>query len=209
MSLAALIALWGASRTRVSGQQQWTTPGATSSFVVPAGVYEVSAVTVSAGVDGSGGALRWKNGIPVVPGETLTVYTGGFNINTGGDPLSTIKRGVTTLMPVGSNGGMGGMGSRNSPTAGGGGAGGYMGNGGSGGNPGAAPALNSGGGKGGDPYNDGGGVGLQGRAADFAPGSLGDPKCGGGIGEGAVGGSGGVRIMWGPGRFYPDRAADV
>lgn len=202
-----------------AGQSQWTTPG-TYSFQVPAGVFRLSGVVIGGAGDstGSGGANHWRNSIPVVPGETLSIQVGS-NDRFAGLPIeSYVKRGAVYLLrathssffgTLGGGGGNGGSGSINSASAGGGGAGGYVGNGGSGSGSGNPPAANSGGGQGGSPNSDGQGVGLQGRTPDFAPGSLGTPKCGGGIGEGQNGGPGGVRLMWGPGRSYPDAAADV
>lgn len=213
MSLARIALLAAGSYSPVLGQQQWVTYGV-HPFVVPAGVYLVHGVVVDAGTTGTGGSLSWRNYIPVTPGEMLTIFVGSYDHFAPGslNPTSTLKRGLTTLIPgssASSGGGGGGSGAYASESAGAGGAGGYIGHGGHGGNPGGQPQLNSGGGIGGDPGSDGGGVGLEGRTAEFAPGSRGLPKCGGGIGEGQSGGPGGVRLMWGIGRSYPDAAADV
>jgi hypothetical protein len=135
-----------------------------------------------------------------------------------------------TLGGGGGDGGDGGQSGLNSYAGGGGGAGGYVGKGGQGGGgappggtdgdgdngAGRPPVTDSGGGYGGDGTDDGStglaagqGVGLQGRTADFAPGSRGTPKVGAGGVYGTPGQSGGVRIMWGAGRSYPDAAVDV
>lgn len=201
------------------GQIQWTTAGVYS-WVVPQGMTTLCGVCVGGGGDNSGigGGLHWRNEIPVVPGETLTIQIGTSDRFSGLPIESFVKRGTTYLLradhgtyfsTLGGGGGNGGNGLFDSSSAGGGGAGGYMGNGGNGGNPGKPPAANSGGGRGGNPRNDGEGVGLQGRTPTFAPGSLGTPKVGGGLGEGQKGGSGGVRLMWGRNRSFPDNAADV
>lgn len=64
-------------------------PG-TTQWIVPNDVYEVSVVAIGAGesgpivtgentntkIGGGGGALAWKNNIPVTPGETITVVVG-------------------------------------------------------------------------------------------------------------------------------------
>lgn len=248
MSLARLIGMM-AGRNVMRGQQQWTTAGSYS-FVVPGGVFEISAVVVGAGGSGSnsspftgggGGGLHWRNSVQVFPGETLTVEVGEGaytppNGTTGG--TSRLKRGSSILLEatggtaVGSRGlgrfniyGGGGGDGGNTATSGlGGGAAGYVGNGGRGGDifdqAGGYPDANSGGGRGGNresPGNawdsdNGEGVGLQGRTPDFAYSSLGLPKVGAGgpnVALGAGPQSGGVRIMWGLGRSYPDNAADV
>ena len=204
------------------GQQQWAS-GGVYVFVVPENVYDLSGVVVAPGTSGNGGGLHWRNSISVVPGEVLTIIVhfsdalaGSFNTD------AAVKRGETYLLrasgaapfysTLGGYGGYGGAGARNNPDRGAGGAGGYLGAGGRGATPGnddTPPEPNSGGGIGTTPYRDGGGVGLQGRTADYAPGSRGTPKCGGGVGEGQSGGNGGVRLMWGVGRSYPDNAVDV
>lgn len=202
------------------GQVQWTTAGLYA-WTVPAGVTEISGVVVGGGAGGGfgGGGLHWRNTIAVTPGEVLAIQVGSNDIYSGASIESHLKRGANYLLRAdratyhsqygggGGNGGTGGSATR----TGGGGAGGYMGNGGNGDstpnkNP---PQLNSGGGYSGPIWSDGDGVGLQGRTANFAPGSLGSPKCGGGLGEGQSSGPGGVRLMWGEGRSYPDNAADV
>lgn len=219
---AFLICLLAAGDPVPNGQMQDTTPGSRS-WVVPTDVDLISGVVVGGGGDdsGAGGANHWRNDIPVTPGETLTIQIGTNNRLSGNPIESFVKRGSTYLLRAthttysGTLGGGGGDGGSGSPpgsslgSRGAGGAGGYTGRGGNGGNDTAnPPATNSGGGASGS-TGDGAGVGLQGRTPDFAPGSLGSPKCGGGCGEGQEGGVGGVRLMWGEGRSYPDNAADV
>lgn len=192
---------------------------------------------------GGGGGLHWRNLVPVTPGETLTVVVGIGAANGG---VSQIKRGSTVLLEAtggntlggggkgrfdlyGGGGGDGGTAPSGPGNGGlGGGAAGYVGNGGRGGNiygpAGQYPAVDSGGGRGGNsqtpgntwPGAAGEGVGLQGRTADKAYGSLGAVKCGAGNPNQAFGGvgpgpdqHGGARIMWGDGRSYPDAAADI
>lgn len=152
------------------------------SWVVPEGVTELSAVTVGAGQGadgvprgraGDGGALRWRNRIPVTPGETLTleVGTGGRNST---DPQTrqggntTIYRGDTVILRAagggnvgstningttvgGGDGGRGALGGEHGP-GGGGGAGGYTGHGGVGGNALVEARDGDGGGAGGGNY---------------------------------------------------------
>lgn len=97
------------------GEAVYTSPG-TYSFVVPAGITEISAVAVGGGstgvvyrtTTGGGGALSYSNNIPVTPGESLTVVVGvkGMTVsitssNTGViNPAgpSSISRGGTTLL---------------------------------------------------------------------------------------------------------------
>lgn len=132
--------------------------------------------------------------------------------------------GITPVYDVyGGGGGRGGGSGGGDGNGGlGGGAGGYMGDGGQGGNfvsgAGQMPVLNSGGGRGGDNggagtgYSNsvGEGVGLHGRTQDYAPGSSGLIKCGGGgFGGGGNGMVGGLRLIWGRGRSYPDLAKDI
>jgi len=233
------------------GQQEWTTPG-TYSFIVPAGVYTLCGVSVGGGgggpnaepwFGGCGGGLHWRNGIPVTPGEELSVVVGGGGV-AGIGPIggeSALKRGATYLLratggsPFGQGrggfdlyGGGGGDGGTVVGTAGNGGLGagaaGYMGNGGQGGNfydtiSGSMPDIDSGGGRGGDVDGiptgwsgvdgQGEGVGLKGRTPTFSPGSLGSPKCGAGGRADQNGQNGGLRLMWGGGRSYPDNAGDT
>jgi len=67
------------SRISVRGTVEYATAG-TFTFIVPAGVFYISAVGVGggglggiSGVGGGGGALAYVNRIPVTPGERLTV----------------------------------------------------------------------------------------------------------------------------------------
>lgn len=135
----------------------------------------------------------------------------------------------------GGNGGQGGADSSGGDGGGGGGAGGYTGDGGAGAawNNGAGTAGTGGGGGGGaggyrsgggyGVGGSGGGVGIYGEGASGAggsgyhangePGSGGDGLKYGGGGAGfhyasnGIGGQGAVRIIWGPGRSFPDNAA--
>jgi hypothetical protein len=108
----------------LAGQEEWTSSSGTFSWVVPRGVFTISAVCVGGGggggghataysTGGAGGALTWANYIRVTPGETLTIIVGagGGNViaqgngGNGGDTF--IKRGSITL--VGADGGLGGL----------------------------------------------------------------------------------------------------
>lgn len=73
------------------GQIAYTVAG-TYSWTVPEGVTSICAVCIGAGSTvevstnlyaGMGGALRWSNNIPVVPGEKLTIVTGAASANLG------------------------------------------------------------------------------------------------------------------------------
>lgn len=220
------------------GEQNFTTVG-TTNFIVPAGVYQISAVAIGGGGGGSGadgartetntggggGALAYGT-IPVTPGELLTVVVGAGGTAPSGNPggtggISSIIRGVTTLL----SGGGGGLGRERSVTAGtagvsggtarqgggnggaggtaaalaasggtgGGGAGGYSGNGGTGGNLTSNGSTGAGGG-------GGGGGGRTGTTAVIAGsgggvgifGSGADGTGGTAGGGGGNGGSGGA-----------------
>ena len=164
----------GFAATKIpNGQQLYGTAG-TYSLVVPAYVTALSAALVAGGGGGSsttggnGGNLRYKNNIPVTPGETLTIVVGAGGGAAYGSPSSggvtQIKRGSTVILDTNSvigsvadGGGNGGLGSYGNPASspngnitnggGGGGAAGYAGNGGNGDDYNPAPA--GGGGKGG------------------------------------------------------------
>jgi hypothetical protein len=77
------------------GNSVYTTPGSYS-FIVPAGVTQISAVAVGGGGGGNyawsnsgggGGALAWANNIPVNPGQVIPVVVGagGVGGSTGGN----------------------------------------------------------------------------------------------------------------------------
>ncbi|MFD2248965.1 hypothetical protein FHS82_001082 [Pseudochelatococcus lubricantis] len=206
--------------------------GDTFTFVVPAGVTLISAVTVGRGNIGGGG-LTWANGIIVTPGETITIYMPGYAgifrggtsgtrlLSANGASILTVDGGVggTQLYAPGLVDFGGGTGGRGAANTAGGGAAGYLGNGGNAGA--AAPAGSGAGGGGSTTTRPGGGVGLKGRGADGTvnggPGSGGAPgsgdlggKYGGGRYRTAgTAGAAGVRIMWGGDRSYPNNAGDV
>lgn len=181
-----------------------------------------------------GGNLHWRNGVEVTPGEWLTVIVGDGALNVAKG--SAVKRGADYLLRaenlhitfhdvLGGGGGFGGGGGPGNPGNGGlgGGGPGYTGRGGVGGNyldtvNSQPPEANSGGGRGGDknglPYGwqgeSGEGTGLLGRKPDFS-GSLGVIRCGAGVWGGPAprGQDGGIRLIWGGGRSYPDDAPDA
>lgn len=188
----------------VIGQQAYTTPG-TYSWVCPAGVPSVCVVTVGSASSGNGGALSWKNNIPVTAGTSYTVVVASEGSTSYFKDTSTVAAGYYTYGRVGDGGGNGG-----SNSYGGGGAGGYTGNGGNynssgsggGGGGGSDPSVNSFnyypvGSNGVDwgynarngPGGGGGGVGLLGQGASGSAGGSG----GGGGGGGSGGASGGSR----------------
>ena len=218
-----------------AGQQAFTTVG-THSFVVPNGVTSISAVCVGAGAGGwrqfdngdgyflyqggGGGGLSYSNNITVTPGETLTVVVGSGGAGTsggaGGD--SRIHRSGTNLVlakgGTNPNGGAlasgvgdvrrsGGNGNYHDEGEGlsgatGGGAAGYTANGGTStgfnNRGGTGVSLNGG--------TSGGSGGGSGSAAGTVYGGGGAP-----LGSGA---QGGVRIIWGVGRAYPNtNTADI
>jgi hypothetical protein len=122
-----------------AGQQVFTSVG-TTSYVVPAGVYSISAVCVGAGAQrGAGGALAYVNNIPTSPGETLTIQVSGQTPQNNAASSTYIKRGGTSLVEAGSGNaglssnytggavivGSGGAGGNSSANGSGAGAGGY------------------------------------------------------------------------------------
>lgn len=221
--------------TAPASQQEYTAPG-TYSFTVPGGITEIATVVVGAGADGEfatasnvgtevygggGGGLRYRNSIPVTPGETLTIAVGEHGENGGN---SSIKRGATTLIYAqGGQGRDGGVGTAIGGNVGGGnGAGGgygrvfstglYAGGGGAAGgysddgNSESGGAPKSGGNSSTSASTTvigtgGGGVGLQGEGASGA--TSGEGGSGGANGTNAGGAYGGG----GPGYIAPSASA--
>ena len=163
------------------GQQLFTSTG-TSTWTVPDGVTQVSAVIVGAGGGGAGGHSGGTNDeeggcgggggglsygtFEVTPGETLTIIIGtggnGGGVQNGGSSggTSRIRRGLTTLLQ-----------------ANGGGGGGH-----------GIPGSGGGGGSSTGPQRDGGGTGgAGGQATDNTRGDG-----GGGGGAGGYSGNGGA-----------------
>lgn len=260
--LAAIIG--GMFSPSPSGQVVMT--AASTDWICPAGVTEVSILCVGRGGPyngsggrhgGGGGSLSYRNNVPVVPGRTYTV-----TINTSLTEVkdltssavlcranaATDRTGAAAYTANGETsfaGGDGGSGFSSTTAGGGGGAAGYSGVGGNGAgwttSAGTGATAGSGGGGGGGQARGnssgtcggGGGVGLLGEGPSGAAGSTtarqgqggsgGLPTnnttlstSGGNYGGGAGGpssgagqpGSGACRIIWGPGRRYPDNAGD-
>lgn len=212
------------------GQQAWTS-GLNQSFIVPPGVYSIAAVCIGAGgggargtsgdsVDapaGGGGALSYSNAIPVTPGETLSLYIpyGGVravsnmsNGSAGGD--AAISRSGTALLRA--KGGEGGNWGTTLGGAGGSSAAGVGDVKWSGGNGRDQASSTFGGGSGLYTANGGNGGGGAVQCA-----TLYGANTGSAIGRGGFGGAGnsqdgsggGIRIMWGGGRYFPGNAADI
>jgi len=195
----------------LSGQQEFTTTGA-HTFVVPPGVTSISVVCVGAGgrpigmpntyvpgatsgiTGGGGGALAYRNNIPVTPGQVLDLHVGecdddatrsrswfsdGINITAANGAYRDIPGAPSGTYDGGGSGGAGGF-------SGGGGAGGYSGNGGAGRGEGLDGLPGSGGAGGGGSHSwppssfspgeetissgPGGSVGLQGQGLNGAGG---------------------------------------
>ncbi|MDD2982457.1 MAG: hypothetical protein PHQ74_03635 [Crocinitomicaceae bacterium] len=198
-------------------QIAYTVPG-TYSWTCPAGVTSVSVVCVggggggansNTGLGGGGGELRYKNNIPVVPGNTYTVVVGagGSQANqnysqgngTAGSASyfispTTVQAngGAAGLWSAGGTGGTGGVGdgggnggnSNAIGCSGGGGAGGYTGAGGNGGTCSfGSGTAGTGGGGGGGAGGNGGNL-ISGSTGSAAPGS------GGGVGLLGLGANG-------------------
>lgn len=208
----------GAARPE-AGQQAWTTPG-TYPFTVP-NTTTLDAVLIGPGGGGGGGpatsgrygdgayggATRWITGLPVTPGEVLTVVimagaAGRLN-NTGTSATAgaacELRRGSQVLLRAGTgnnatpigpgpfggtvgggDGAAGSVGTTSNYAGAGGGAGGYSGNGGTetGGCGGNGGRRSSTGGAG----PSGGGVGLLGEGASGLNG-LSGPGRGGSLGQ--------------------------
>lgn len=223
-------------RRQAPGEAVYTTPG-TYSWTCPAGVYTVSAVAIGPGAPGTGnfggagGGLGWANGIPVVPGNSYTVKVGASGEDSYFVDASTVRGGAASgrLTPgtyTGDGGGDGGNGggtftsTDDKWSGGGGGAGGYSGAGGAGGSYPGAPVgtTGAGGTKGGNSSGangtgqGGGGSGLLGSGDVVVPTLSGTGRSYGGGGGGVHTGSstpglGGVRLIWGSGRSFPNNAS--
>lgn len=195
---AAAFALAMLLTTAPMGQAEYTVPGAYT-WIAPAGVFKVSAVTIGpggtgtagsrylwcntcypgcytyvGGTSGGGGGLGWKNNIPVVPGTGYTVVVGAANVTSYFISAATVS---------GTNGQTGGVGS-------------WVGDGGgNGGNSAGDPTeVNVGGGGGGaGGYSGQGGWGSSGDASYQAPGAP-AAASGGGYGGNPQQGGGGVGI---------------
>lgn len=157
-------------------------------------------------------------------GESYIKRGSTFLVRAGpGAGFGSVGGGPTYFTTLGGGGGQGGDGGTGNDGDGGlgGGAGGYDGAGGKGGSyydtaNGQMPVTDSGGGRGGDkngvPYGWAGargeGCGLLGRTPSFAPGSVGTKFGGGSIATGSAD-AGGLRIIWGGGRAYPDNVPDI
>lgn len=167
----------GTANSEVVGQVLLT--AGSGSWICPPNVFSVSVVCIGAGSNyvSHGGSLRYKNNIPVIPGNSYP-----YSIPTPGDSLagnrqtwfiSNITVSANTgygnytggLTQYGDGGGNGGVGS-SSYGVGGAGAGGYTGNG---GGPGA-------------PGNGGGGGGGGNSSSGPGPGGIGGYNGGGGGG---------------------------
>ncbi len=186
------------------GNQSFSYTGTQQTFVVPAGITELS-IRAAGGSGGAGDAAGGAGAIvsatiPVTPGETLYIYVGGTAPNGNGG----WNGGGNSGNPGASGGGGGGatdirqganaLGNR-VVVAGGGGGGGFggagPGNGGAAGNPnGVAGTASANGGAGGAgaTVGAGGGTGSLGQGGN---GGYNNPRRGGGGGGGVYGGGGG------------------
>lgn len=207
------------------GGQAATPPGqvlftSSTTWTVPDGIYSICVVCIGPGEgapdtlnSGGGGALRYFNSVAVTPGETLSIglstssstTTGGARLYRGSTNLCRANAGgrsTTGNIGTGFNGG-GGESKNTGESRPGGGAGGYTS---------AGTSLDvdtGGGGEGSDPY----GRRLRGGYADQSTKPYpagGDYGGGGGLFYNGstntlgAGGLGCVRIIWGPGRAFPN-----
>ena len=215
---SAMAAMTGAGvSSEPVGQALFTTNG-TTSWVVPEGVKSVCLVAISKGGgsgndgerwwSGAGGGLAYRNDVPVTPGEVLTVLiqstvTGEVRINRGTTKLCAAANANRDTLPgqgtVGAVLRKGGPGWFDWQPSGlpGGGAAGYSSDGQS------AIGIQGSNGGGGTSPNGGG----PGAAANVAPTVSGLPYGGGSgtlNGNSAPGAVGCVRVIWGPGRAFPN-----
>lgn len=115
------------------GEQTFTGPGTTNTFIVPSGVYSLSMVAVGAGGSiprvgtypggavpptlqnppgnlsaryyaGGGGALAYKNAIAVTPGQVVTIYVGRSPSSGNGEDTYVTINGVTVVRAGGGRG---------------------------------------------------------------------------------------------------------
>ena len=183
------------------GQQEWSSPG-TYQWICPVGVTSVSFVAVAGGQDGStsgvtarggnGGGLRYRNNVTVVPGNAYSIVVGGRSPSGGNSSAfgTTVGLGASSsgIAALGGPGGNGEIGSYRLAAGGKGGT--YDGS-----NPGANYLTQS------------VGPNLLGNSNSGALGSGGYASVdGNGNVSTALGRNGGVRIIWGANRTFPDKA---
>jgi hypothetical protein len=183
------------------GQVQWTTNG-TYTWVCPADVFSVCFVIVAAGQSGladattakggTGGGLRYRNSVPVVPGQSYTIVVGATSSCMG----TTVGLGSATSGT--SSGGSAGTSGGSTTSSGarfgnGGGAGRYTTSSGGGGTSVSTPYY--------------AGVDLLGSGSGSFGGGGWGYKDGNGGSQNQVGQPGGARIIWGNARSYPSAAA--
>jgi hypothetical protein len=103
-----------------SGQAQFTNPG-TFIWQAPVGVTSVSAVCIggggggssgngSGGAGGGGGGLRWRNNIPVTPGQSYTVVVGSGGARGASTNAAGSNGGTSYFISTGTVSGGGGPG---------------------------------------------------------------------------------------------------
>lgn len=190
--------------TNVSGQVFFTaTTG--SDWTVPEDVYFISVVCIGGGqpsqsgntVGKTGGDLRWKNKIPVTPGEVLTIRASvatPYASSSVGQASNIIRKSTAEVLLQAGGGGNtieistplggevgGGNGGKGGTGRGGGGAGGYTGDGGAGSSNATGFPGTGGSGGGGTYYSfngnffggGGGGTGVHGQGNNGAAGQQG------------------------------------
>lgn len=202
-----------------SGGQQLFTGGGT--FVVPAGFFTICAVAIGRGGDffddsiegggggsgyyvGGGGGLAYSNAIAVTPGETLNVEISAapgalIVLRRAGTKLLLAKSASYTNAPaygfvgdVARYGGQGPLSGAPNTNGSGASAAGYTADG-----QGFLPSGSKGGG--GTPATGGGPASAAGSSAD-----VNGQNYGGGAAYGGTPGAPCVRILWGPGRAFPN-----
>lgn len=197
--------------------------------VTPGEVLTLAFSTSTSAVSNSG-STRLMRGSEVL----CIAYSGGYDpvVNNVSVPGGLGGKSASIINDGGGNGGTGSNIFPTGPRMAGGGAGGYNGNGGNftaNATASTSPAVGSGGGSGSRSYSTtgpaapviGGGVGLHGLGADGANatittninGNNGSPSsviCGAGVNSYSSNFNGGIRIIWGDNRAYPNtNTADV
>ncbi len=191
-------------------------------WIVPANVTTICIVAIGAGCPkhtrangfiygGSGGALSYSNNIAVTPGETLlvTINSTETKITRSGTSIVAAAAGTSNIgsgqasLGTGQVKYSGGDGAENAAVLGGGGAAGYTSDGGN-----ALAGQGYGGGGSGTPLT-GGGAGAPGNSGNSQYASPHGGTYGGGagqLGSGELGqpGPGGLRVIWGPLRAFPN-----
>ncbi len=189
------------------GQRDWLVPG-TYIWTVPEGIYSINCLVVGSGArgywldshnrrGGAGGQVRWQNNISVTPGQEITITVADVvsSVTSSNSSLGTSGRNSSSILELSSSSQKDGI-----DIFGGDGANGTQGN--------TTNAAQ--GGSSGRLTTDGSStpnMGIILTTGEISDSGLG---VGGGVNTSSsnitaqAGNAGGVRIIWGPNRAYPD-----